>query len=131
MKTFILIIFILLSIEAHAGIGQYQWQYRVVLAQAETEEQAQDWLKRAQTQQVALQERKLILQVVTPGTVLSYPESVKAMESGEINERLGRVSVLLIGLDGGNKGVYDTLDFDVVFQDIDQMPMRRAEMTRY
>lgn len=39
--------------------------------------------------------------------------------------------VILIGKDGGVKSRLDQMDLDVLFSDIDAMPMRRREMQQF
>ncbi|GGW89396.1 DUF4174 domain-containing protein [Alteromonas halophila] len=134
MKRIVFIgLFILFSVpglQAHAALSQYQWQYRVLLVRADTQSQASELLTKIRQAEVQVKERKLTLQILTRDGVLSYPDSAPSLSAQAIRRRLRDASVLLIGLDGRDKATYDALRIEAVFDDIDVMPMRGAELNR-
>jgi hypothetical protein len=64
------------------------------------------------------------------GTLTNYPGLLAPELKANTLEtyRLKPGQVILIGKDGGVKSRLDQLDLDVLFSDIDSMPMRRNEM---
>jgi len=108
------------------------WQSRVIVHLAENEKQAALVVAQAQEHTTQLTDRRLQLIVLSSDGNLLHPMS----ESGAIDERDKVIfsqlkapgQTILIGLDGGVKNYYQTIDWPAIFNDIDGMPMRRAEL---
>ncbi|TLF41560.1 DUF4174 domain-containing protein [Maribacter aurantiacus] len=130
MKILAAIITLLMSINTGytQNLSDYQWNNRVLILSDATEEETQsnNAFKQVTTQMEACDERDMIVlflrnnELTTPdGQKMSYKISLPTEFNG----------YLLIGKDGGikMKGDYP-LDLEKVFDRIDGMPMRRAEM---
>ncbi|MEM9160181.1 MAG: DUF4174 domain-containing protein [Verrucomicrobiota bacterium] len=111
-----------------------QWRYRLMVGQLSSGELISQLRKSVEANAEALEDRKLLFVLRTPGGV----EVLNGMRMGVSNvgvrdgyfERVNAGSLALVGLDGGIKAVYEVedLDLDVVFDLIDGMPIRRAEL---
>lgn len=142
MERQLLLLFILLTLCGYSArtqsLADHRWQHRLILLLADSPDHPQLAQQRLllQAEPEALQERKLWVYQVTPRTAhLVFPET-RAWESGErlyptLKETEAEFEALLIGLDGGVKlRRNQVLSPDVIFDRIDQMPMRRAEMRK-
>ncbi len=115
---------------------KYQWENRLILIYSEdvAESKLKEQLKILKTHEEGLKERKLIIfqlnqdhyrQVFPKTTEWETRKESKKIESEK------DFQVYLIGLDGGVKLKQSKiLSLENLFQTIDSMPMRQAEMRR-
>ncbi|MEL6657863.1 MAG: DUF4174 domain-containing protein [Bacteroidota bacterium] len=130
--------FSMLTTACAQDLSEHRWQDRLIIILAEDAanpaflQQIAD-LKQDQT---ALQERRLLVYQVLPNRYRQGLDSNTSWANSAILfEQFSTVQVpfqvLLIGLDGGVKLRQQTpVNGDAIFDLIDTMPMRRAEMRR-
>ncbi len=113
------------------GLASLNWQNRIIITQTNSAK-LPELLSLLQSHALFLQERKIATFIVLNDQVYVYTNNGTVLNStllslSEAHSRLRDKHSILIGLDGGTKGVYDSLDLQRVFADIDAMPMRRSE----
>lgn len=118
---------------ACVDLASFTWQHRVLITQVNSSHLS-SLLNLLSKNDEALIERKLAVFIVGNNKVARYHNSSKFENTGkpiciaEANARMRNKHTILIGLDGGTKGVYSELDLRAIFADIDGMPMRRGEL---
>ncbi|MGB7394396.1 MAG: DUF4174 domain-containing protein [Pricia sp.] len=117
------------------SLGDFQWKNRILLlVDAKPDSEAlQSQLSEFTSNRNGLKERSLIIFRVTPDAVYAADESPSEMEAKDIYDRydlaLDFSGTILIGKDGGSKMKKPfEVSAKTVFDLIDSMPMRRAEM---
>lgn len=117
-------------------LSKHQWKDRLILIVAEEKnEKFQQQLTELQKHQQGLNERKLVIYQILPDT---YSTSFKAENWQQSSELYNKYKaeksdfrVILIGLDGGEKlEQTEVLSAEKLFNTIDSMPMRQAEIRR-
>lgn len=117
--------------------GQYQWKNRILIVFAKSEKSAnyQKQLQKFEKQREALIERDMIIfsvfdkKIITPEKEISSAASAEHLRQ-QYNISGSGLSVVLVGKDGGEKLTqHDFIPTEKLFELIDQMPMRRREMT--
>ena len=117
-------------------ISKYQWKNRLVIISAENADAplVKDQKRELEKDPKALKDRKLKVILATPGQqreILPEKLSVKTSSLYSTLNENGDFQVFLIGLDGNVKleqrGI---LGLNTLFQTIDAMPMRQAEMNK-
>ncbi|MBL4612047.1 MAG: DUF4174 domain-containing protein [Pseudomonas sp.] len=110
-------------------LSSLQWQNRIIVVNDIAEVETVKTLLEDNAAGVA--DRDLIWLVFTDAeTLTNYPGPLAPELKANTRKtyRLEPGQVILIGKDGGVKNRLDQLDLDVLFSDIDAMPMRRNEM---
>jgi hypothetical protein len=123
------------SNQLNSGLSELTWSYRIIITELNGTD-LPSMLNKLSTQDQALAERKIALFIVTGKQVLRYhakgkTEATSLIDITQAQNRLRQANTLLIGLDGGTKGVYESLNLRRIFADIDGMPMRRSELGRF
>ncbi|MEL6717830.1 MAG: DUF4174 domain-containing protein [Bacteroidota bacterium] len=139
-KSLILFLsFALYSITMQAQLSQHQWKDRIILIFSESPEDRLMIQQLAQLEEDSegLKDRDLVIYKIykesgiDPAGKLLNPAMVEQLRS--VYEVSGdSFSVVLIGKDGGKKlrKTNILLSQEILYQTIDAMPMRRAEMGR-
>jgi hypothetical protein len=115
---------------ANSNLSEYRYQNRLVLINLDSltgQERLQDELD---AHSEALRERKIVI-LAAKGQIASelFPNTrLVTINTSELHHRLLDKPVALIGLDGGVKARYTSVDIQQLFTDIDSMPMRRLEI---
>lgn len=120
-------------------LSQHQWKNRIIVVKSNSSKASiyQSQLKEFNDSVKEMAERKLVLYTYTPHicefTDFAHPNTTKIVELQTGNRKLlsGKKAfeVILIGLDGGVKLHQSRLlTKEKLFNTIDAMPMRRAEM---
>lgn len=120
------------------ALSDYQWKNRliVILTANASNENVEDQMEEFQNKKAEMEERKLVVFQITPSEYRTlFPEKTAWKEQKdmyvELKKSASTYEVLLIGLDGGVKLRQDeTLKSELLFKEIDSMPMRQAEMQR-
>lgn len=110
------------------NLSDYQWKNRVLILSEATEEKtlSNTEFTKVTTQMVACDERDVIV-LFLKNSALKTPDGQKISYKTSLPTEFN--GYLLIGKDGGIKMKEDyPLDLEKVFDRIDGMPMRRAEM---
>ncbi|WP_372920515.1 DUF4174 domain-containing protein [Salegentibacter sp.] len=118
-------------------IKDFQWKNRLVLIIAEDKENQsfQKQLAELQKDQDGLKERKLIIYKILPGKFSKGLESETWENDSVLYQKYktnaSGFQVLLLGLDGGIKlDQSEIISLKKLFNTIDSMPMRQAEMRK-
>ncbi len=117
-------------------LSKHQWKDRLVLIIAEEKtEKFQQQLTELQKHQQGLKERKLVVYKILPEKYSTgfqeenWKSSTELYGKYKVKNRDFRV--MLIGLDGGEKlEQTEVLSIEKLFNTIDSMPMRQAEMRK-
>jgi len=135
MKTILFLVAVLPIISFSQDLEKHQWKDRLLLILTDSYEnpELQLQLQELKNNSDNLQDRKLVLYQVTP---TSYREGIKKktpIKTGSIykkhNPSNENFKVILIGLDGGMKLKSNKLLSSAqIFDQIDQMPIRRQEL---
>lgn len=113
-------------------LSDYEYQHRIIVIQQNEVFPLESVIQLYNENKAGIAERKIKLLVLTKNKVMDVGDEVKEshLKVAELKSRVRDKTLILIGLDGGTKTYYDTLDMKMIFADIDGMPMRRAEMRR-
>ncbi|WP_197022154.1 DUF4174 domain-containing protein [Sediminibacter sp. Hel_I_10] len=117
-------------------LKKHQWEDRLILVFAKTSEnlEFQKQLNELKAHEDGLKDRKLIVYRITPqsyatGFSKNTPWSQNATLFTDFMKSNDRFKILLIGLDGGIKlKASKIVAAGTLFETIDAMPMRRAEL---
>ncbi|MBT8237722.1 MAG: DUF4174 domain-containing protein [Croceitalea sp.] len=124
MKWFIVILFFTFTMGNAQDLASYKWKNRVIILFSNTNSKLMNQQFRLLNEQVAsLQDRDIV--VLTPNSVdqLSHKKNIKLEEDF--------VGLILIGKDGGIKLKKSfVVEPEVIFNLVDSMPMRRAEIRK-
>ncbi|WP_124981770.1 DUF4174 domain-containing protein [Nonlabens xiamenensis] len=141
-----IILLFLMSIFSNAQIPeltQHQWNHRLLITFSDVEEASaqqrffEQQKSRFEKNIEGLKERKLLLYVVFPNRYTQLnpenPKDAKWIAQQDlykfVNKKDAVMGIQLIGLDGGTKlNRADWVELTDIFQRIDAMPMRQAEM---
>ncbi|SLJ94714.1 DUF4174 domain-containing protein [Salegentibacter salarius] len=117
-------------------LSKHQWEDRLVLIIAEEENETfQQQLTELQKHQQGLKERKLVIYQILPEKYTTGFEEENWKTSSELFQKYkaekSGFRIILIGLDGGEKlDQTEVLSVEKLFNTIDSMPMRQAEMRK-
>ena len=137
MKNSLFLFMLIASSLPHTAVGissfsDFHWQSRIVITQINDSQSIGPIEEEINQYQSAIADRKLVVIVVNSDKLWIFPST--SVNQTSLHQtavsRLKSANTVLIGLDGGTKGVYETLDWQAIFNDIDGMPMRRAELER-
>ena len=113
-------------------LQQWQWQHRIILInQADEGALSQIW-RFHQDNQTEFADRRILFVAIQGSTIRCVPNPCIDLKKSALKlSDMPHKTMLLIGLDGGKKAAYPahTSSFEEVFRDIDQMPMRRAQIS--
>lgn len=138
MKQCIITITLSLGMIALNGqpLARHQWKDRLVLIFSNTSDNAQsrEQMDRFEDERAEVKDRDLLLYRITPGLVKG-PEDLPELTSEWFYKyyKVGKdeFNVILIGKDGGEKlRSEELIPPEKIFELIDSMPMRQAEMKR-
>jgi len=120
--------------ETLTSLSDLQWEYRVVLIQVESFDKGNDMVSVLKYSAAELDDRDIIWFVVANQQVLSNVTDTSAISSEFKTSvidtlKVNSASIVLIGKDGGIKYRSPHIDLSVIFNRIDQVPMRRLEMS--
>lgn len=133
-RTFRTTALLLIALTAHGAdmnrLSDYQWKNRLILVQAEGENNLEiETLRKARAE---VDDRDVVWFVNTGSDLVSNQKSVSSSLENDIKSLFEKTGlhdrVLLIGKDGGIKSRDSSLDLDAIFRRIDAMPMRIREM---
>ncbi|AXT53699.1 DUF4174 domain-containing protein [Aquimarina sp. BL5] len=135
MKIWIFFLMILPIVSFSQDLNQHQWKDRVILVLADSYKNSQltKQLSEFSTKVNDLQERKLVVYRIVPS---SYQKGIKKSDIIKNNTLYTKYNssnedfkIILIGLDGGAKLESNkVISSSQIFDQIDQMPMRRQEL---
>ena len=117
-------------------LSKHQWKDRLVLIIAEEKtEKFQQQITELQKHQQGLKERKSVVYKILPEKYSTGFEEENWKSSTELYKKYkaekSNFRVILIGLDGGEKlEQTEVLSTEKLFNTIDSMPMRQAEMRK-
>ncbi|APS37899.1 protein of unknown function [Salegentibacter agarivorans] len=117
-------------------LSKHQWKDRLILIVAEQKnEKFQQQLTELQKHQQGLNERKLVIYQILPEKYTTGFEEENWKNSSELFQKYkaekSDFRVILIGLDGGEKlEQTEVLSAEKLFNTIDSMPMRQAEIRK-
>jgi phage tail sheath gpL-like len=118
--------------KAKSQLEDYRYQHRIIITRLDSDE-ALDALQQDITKYwVQFEQRKLAIFVLMAQDTLvvritKHGQTRAIIDAKEAHKRLQKKHTLLIGLDGGDKSVYENFSHQQIFADIDAMPMRQAE----
>lgn len=109
------------------------WEKRVVVGRPESAAAQQDLINLLKVFQQELSDRKLLFVLPVENQWLGFPGGTTEFTPNSVVTKFSKnlqAEFVLIGLDGGVKRRFDSANFDLakVFDLIDLMPMRRAEL---
>ena len=135
MRILFFLFFSLISMQLHSqDFQQYRWENRLLLIVDQSDQQAkrQQQLVFLQKEAAGLIDRKLKVFSLSKKGMQEGMQDVSKWKAMEIPARFKTqqsLKVFLIGLDGGIKATYDApIMPQSIFDIIDTMPMRRAEL---
>lgn len=111
-------------------LAQLQWHHRIILVQCDSEQCQRDSVAQLQQAKLAVQERHIVWFVSTQAGIQansSVPLG-EQLHDALTSHELTRPQTILIGKDGDIKAIDSQLKLQQLFEQIDQMPMRQAEM---
>ena len=113
-----------------ASLDEARWQHRIVIVEIASKDELAQHSQVITEHHQMFESRKLIVLLTGSQHMSVMPDTATTIKfnQSELKTRLGNNKAILIGLDGETKAEYDRLLFERVFNDIDAMPMRRAEM---
>lgn len=129
--------FLLLSKQANAEpeveLKTLVWEKRVVIGRPVSADAQQNLIKLLNVYQQEINARKLLFILPVKNQWLGFPAGTTAFSSESVSVKFSnnqQDEFVLIGLDGGVKRRFHSATFDLakVFDLIDLMPMRRAEL---
>jgi hypothetical protein len=132
--TFLTAALVLIALTAHGAdmnrLSDHQWKNRLILVQAESENNHEiETLRKARAE---VDDREIVWFVNTGSHLVSNQKAVSSSLESDVKGLLEKTRsdnrVLLIGKDGGIKSRESSLNLDVIFRRIDAMPMRIREM---
>jgi hypothetical protein len=90
-------------------------------------------LQELEANEMEIQDRDIVYFLISPTASLSNSDnSISLEDMGDLIHKYfdndNRLTVLLIGKDGGVKMKADKLDLEYIFRLIDSMPLRKREM---
>lgn len=131
-QQLILLFFLLMSVMSFSqDLKDYRWKNRILLLCEDGEEliQSREQIEKFSSLKRQMEERQLLI-LVFDGKTLRDKDLNPLMELGK-RIREGFEGVLLIGKDGGVKSESEFfVSPAAIFDIIDSMPMRQAEMRR-
>ncbi|MBT7714789.1 MAG: DUF4174 domain-containing protein [Deltaproteobacteria bacterium] len=111
-----------------------RWQNRIILVFGNQDTNLEAVHKVFQTQQVNIDERDIKYFLIGKQTLGSGPETFTQQYIQELRRKYGidqnRLTVILIGKDGGEKYRQPYLNLIEIYREIDTMPMRMREMAQ-
>ena len=111
------------------ALGQFEWENRLVLIKTTDIKRVKDLFLRYKQ---AMDERHMLWFVLSDnGMQSNYQGAIAESLVNEVDAILSQFSqdnMILIGKDGEVKSWNNGLDIESIFEQIDQMPMRRYEM---
>lgn len=123
----------LLSFDGFASteLASLRWQQRILLVSLPDDKAMSQWSTALEYHAVALNERRLWVWLRGPDDKARFPDTAEQQRLTVNWQDYPGESVVLIGLDGGIKARYrsQAFDFDQLFNVIDQMPLRRQELS--
>jgi len=136
MKHIVLIPLLIFILSAHAEempvlsyLDSLEWENRViVITRMKNQDESLQLLRNYEAE---IDDRDIIWFMISGDNVVTnYTGQLSRDFVGNTLQRLASVQgkVFLIGKDGGIKSANDTLDLEVIFSEIDAMPMRQYEM---
>lgn len=117
-----------------SSLEALRWEHRLIIGKIVDRSAADDFLRKWKHEQPALLDRKLALILIAEDGLqtadLKQSINPDSNIKDEIIRKLKDRDFALIGLDGGVKSRYTLKDFsfESIFGQIDQMPMRAAEL---
>ncbi|AXT55771.1 DUF4174 domain-containing protein [Aquimarina sp. AD1] len=135
MKNIVFLLLLLPILSFSQDLDKHRWEDRLILVLADSYKNPKlvKQLKEFKNKSKSLEERKLIVYQITPTSYQTGIDKNTSTKSNavykEYNPSNEDFKIILIGLDGGiklksNKVLLSTQIFD----QIDQMPMRRQEL---
>ncbi|WP_214131772.1 DUF4174 domain-containing protein [Alteromonas oceanisediminis] len=116
---------------AHAGtLAEHRFVHRLILIKVDNSDSVKHVYAQLTAAQDDLHARKIIVYFIHNQRVTRWdPNGMGAVSvTSDIAQLITRGNVVLIGLDSEIKKAYPSLSLTRVFADIDQMPMRQAEL---
>ncbi|SDR97355.1 DUF4174 domain-containing protein [Christiangramia echinicola] len=132
-------IFLTIPLTMHSqSLFEYQWKNRLIVIFTETsnsrEFQKQMQILNQNQNQAGLNDRKIkVIHVIPDKHQIVFPEKSGWQNSNLYQKKESKIDfeVILIGLDGGVKlRETNPVEIEKLFDLIDSMPMRKAEMRR-
>ena len=138
MKKLVFFVFLFLAIHpmSSQSLSEYQWENRLIVIFTETDnsKEFQNQMEILNEDQKGLNDRKLKVINAIPGTHQTiFPEKSGWQSSNLYQKKESKTDfeVILMGLDGGVKlRQTKPVETKQLFDLIDSMPMRQAEMRR-
>ncbi|WP_299189849.1 DUF4174 domain-containing protein [uncultured Aquimarina sp.] len=135
MKNWLFFLMILPIVSFSQDLNKHQWEDRLILIIADSYKNPKlvKQLKEFKNKSKYLQDRKLIVYQITPTSYQTGIDKNTSTKSNavykEYNPSNEDFKIILLGLDGGTKLKSNkVLSSAQIFDQIDQMPMRRQEL---
>lgn len=114
------------------SLSDYLYQYRIIVIQGNESISLESVNKAYIANKAGIKDRKIKLLFLTANKVFEITEDKQdsGLTFAEVKPRMRDKALILIGLDGGTKNFYERFDLQMIFADIDGMPMRQAELRR-
>lgn len=115
--------------------GNYQWKNRIIVVSADQESELEKQVATFQNTNEAFYERDLILVTLNKNQLSIDGQDASHISAAQLRDYYNLPSqgfrLLLIGKDGGTKlSSSSIVDHQKIYNLIDSMPMRKAEMRR-
>lgn len=132
LVTLLLILFMAFPLHSNPQpLEAFEWKFRLILVRTTAEERS-EILDNLSKHRAGIEERHILWFVMVGDAVESnYKDSLPDDLTAKVEQAgywKGSEAALLIGKDGGIKARQKALNLATLFDRIDSMPMRRAEM---
>lgn len=116
--------------EPLSGLQPLAWKNRIILINAQNNPQISGWVQSFKENQAEIDERHIYWFALGSRVQTNYPMTLSEDFTQNLLNRypFGSDFVLLVGKDGEVKERSQDLDLTFLYQQIDQMPMRKMEM---
>ncbi|MGY3795667.1 DUF4174 domain-containing protein [Aquimarina sp. 433] len=135
MKSVILSLLFIPLISYTQDLTEHRWQDRLIIISADSYQHPKllEQVKEFQNKTEELADRKLIIYQITPTSYIKGIENNQPTKNSTLYKKYNTTNktfkVILIGLDGGSKSKSNkVVSAAQIFDQIDQMPMRRQEI---
>ncbi|WP_299610445.1 DUF4174 domain-containing protein [uncultured Aquimarina sp.] len=135
MKSFLSFLLLLPLLTYAQDLTEHRWQDRLIIISANSYQHPKllEQVKEFQNKTEELADRKLIIYQITPSSYIKGIEKNQPTKDNTLYKKYDTTNknfkVILIGLDGGRKlQSSKVVSATQIFDQIDQMPMRRQEI---
>lgn len=125
--TLLLLLNVIMHSDELRSLSELRWKARIVLCKSDSA--LLDKLHDATlSEKERINERDIVYFIICGDRLISnYGGVLSSALQGEVQARLKKEAVVLIGKDGEMKGAHSSLRWTEIFAAIDAMPMRQRE----